>query len=266
MNYNTYCINCGRKGHAMRKCLEPVTSLGIITYKVIKDEIKIIMIQRRNSMCYVEFLRGRYNHNNLDYILLLLDGMTNKEILDIKTKTFEELWQELWVNTSNKQYKNDFSNSKYKYSLLNLEEIIKKKSEFYEYPEWGFPKGRRNFKETDVQCAVREFCEETGLDADNINIFKNIIPVREDFLGNNNVRYRHIYYLAKIRESNKDIELYIDPDNSSQVAEIGDIQWLSKDECLEKIRESDGQRKIIINNLFSFITKLNSDFYLKQFN
>ena len=146
------------------------------------------------------------------------------------------------------------------------EEIIKKKSEFYEYPEWGFPKGRRNFKETDVQCALREFCEETGLDADNINIFKNIIPVREDFLGNNNVRYRHIYYLAKIRESNKDIELYIDPDNSSQVAEIGDIQWLSKEECLEKIRESDGQRKVIINNLFSFITKLNSDFYLKQFN
>jgi len=266
MNYNTYCINCGRNGHTMRKCLEPVTSIGIITYKVIKDEIKIIMIQRRNSMCYVEFLRGRYNHNDLDYIVLLLDGMTNKEIHDLTTKTFEELWQDLWVNTSNKQYKNDFSNSKYKYNQLNIAELSGKKTEFFEYPEWGFPKGRRNFKETDVQCALREFCEETGLTGEHINIFKNIIPVREDFLGNNSVRYRHIYYLAKIKDSKIDTELSIDPDNSSQIAEIGDIQWLSKKECLEKIRDSDSQRKVIINNVFNFLVKLNKDFYLKQFN
>jgi len=266
MNYNTYCINCGRNGHNMRKCLEPVTSVGIITYKVIDGQLKIIMIQRRNSMCYVEFLRGRYNYNDLDYVVLLLNGMTNKEVHDLITKTFEELWKDLWVNTSNKQYKNDLSNSKYKYDRLNLEELLKRKTEIYEYPEWGFPKGRRNFKETDIQCGIREFCEETGLVETNINIFKNIIPVREDFLGNNSVRYRHIYYIAKIKESEKDIELNVDINNPSQVVEIGDIQWLSKEECLEKIRDSDSQRKVIINNVFNFLVKLNKDFYLKQFN
>ena len=34
----------------------------------------------------------------------------------------------------------------------------------YESPEWGFPKGRRNMHESDLDCAKREFEEETGID------------------------------------------------------------------------------------------------------
>jgi 8-oxo-dGTP pyrophosphatase MutT (NUDIX family) len=33
-------------------------------------------------------------------------------------------------------------------------------------PEWSFPKGRRKIKENDLDCAVREFCEETQLTKD----------------------------------------------------------------------------------------------------
>ena len=41
-------------------------------------------------------------------------------------------------------------------------------------PEWGFPKGRRNTFEKDYDCAVREFCEESGFDKNKIYNLQNI--------------------------------------------------------------------------------------------
>ena len=42
-------------------------------------------------------------------------------------------------------------------------------SKFIE-PEWGFPKGRRNNKEKDINCAIREFYEETNFDNQDYQI------------------------------------------------------------------------------------------------
>ena len=45
----TFCTNCGRPGHQMRQCLEPVISIGIIAYKIEKSmsnkDSKIIIIK-----------------------------------------------------------------------------------------------------------------------------------------------------------------------------------------------------------------------------
>jgi ADP-ribose pyrophosphatase YjhB (NUDIX family) len=262
----TFCTNCGRPGHQMRQCLEPVISIGIIAYKIEKSKIKVIMIQRRNSLSYVEFLRGRYNPSDQAYILMLLNGMTEEEINYLRTTTFDILWSNLWINNVNKHFKSDYISSKNKFEKIDIESLSSKVSDYYETPEWGFPKGRRNYKEQDIDCAKREFSEETGLDKNDIYLINNVIPVREDFLGTNNVRYRHIYYLAKIRETAKNKELAIDLDNLSQIAEIGDIEWLDNEECLLKIRETEKYRKNTVNNVFDFLKKLNNNFYLKKFN
>lgn len=39
--------------------------------------------------------------------------------------------------------------------------------ETWEYPGWGFPKGRRNYLEGEYECAVRETVEETGFMTDH---------------------------------------------------------------------------------------------------
>jgi len=68
----------------------------------------------------------------------------------------------------------------------------------YTEQEWGFPKGRKKIKESDIDCAIREFCEETQLYKDDIQIDSKIIPFQEIFFGTNNILYKHVYYIAKI--------------------------------------------------------------------
>ena len=54
--------------------------------------------------------------------------------------------------------------------VYNLEKLINESSKKWTEPEWGFPKGRRNYQEKDYDCAVREWEEETGYSRHNIKI------------------------------------------------------------------------------------------------
>ena len=47
-------------------------------------------------------------------------------------------------------------------------EVFKNVKMNYFEQEWSFPKGRRNFNEFDLDCAIREFEEETNLKENNI--------------------------------------------------------------------------------------------------
>ena len=41
-NYNNnICQNCGNKGHHIRNCINPITSLGIVLYKKCKEMIEL---------------------------------------------------------------------------------------------------------------------------------------------------------------------------------------------------------------------------------
>ena len=48
-----YCNNCGKKGHISRNCSEPITSYGVLLLTDIETIPKIVMIQRKDSLCYI---------------------------------------------------------------------------------------------------------------------------------------------------------------------------------------------------------------------
>merc|ERR1712167_450966 len=95
--------------------------------------------------------------------------------------------------------------------------------------EWGFPKGRRNYNEKDLTCAIREFEEETGYKNDDFNIIYNILPYEEIFTGSNFKSYKHKYFICKLKNNvvNK---------TGFQKSEVSDMQWKSYKECLDSIR------------------------------
>ena len=56
-----FCNNCGKLGHMSKECDKPITSYGVLLIVDIDKIPKIIMIQRKDSICYIELIRGKYN-------------------------------------------------------------------------------------------------------------------------------------------------------------------------------------------------------------
>ena len=280
---NLYCTNCNKKGHIYKNCLEPIISNGIISifienlkkedidnlekyinlnlYPSLKSKkskninnentnIKFLMIQRKNSLGYLEFIRGRYDETNNQNINYLFEQMTENEIKDILSKEFDSLWNELWDvnNIKNKNHYKEYMTSRQKfYELkLNKSDIINNLKPKYLYNEWGFPKGRRELYESDIICAIREFEEETNIKENMYNILESCSKIKENLIGTNGINYLHNYYLAIL---NSDKINNIDSNNR----EIGNIKIMSYNECKDNIRPYHVNKLKIIKVLYELI-------------
>ena len=214
--------------------------MGIIAFREGNKGIEYLLICRKDSLGYVDFLRGRYDLDNKDYIMKIINIMTNSEKNNLLTKPFSQLWRELWGDFIGIQYRGEERLSQSKFETLRkgvtvgnesycLSELIKHSEERWEDPEWGFPKGRRNFQEKDFDCASREFSEETGYKCHDIDIISNILPYEENFTGSNFKSYKHKYYVGKL------ISNAIGK-NDFQATEVSKLSWVSYDNALKLIR------------------------------
>ena len=182
--------------------------------------------------------------------------MSNKEIENIKNNEFEFLWDDLWKETSkDKMYQKEFKRSKKLFDNLKDRNILEKLLEInplYDTPEWGIPKGKRNYFEKNIECAIREFNEETTMKENNYVILKNLYSVQENYKGTNNLNYKHIYYLS-ISDSDNEVNC-----NNIQSSnnEIGDIGWFTWDEAIKKIRPYYKSKIELINKIFLFILNI----------
>ena len=232
-------------------------SYGVILIKFNKYENEILMINRKNSLCYIDFLRGKYKTNNLDYINKLVSRMSISEINNIKTKEFDYLWKTLW-NIQENNYKD-----KKEYILsLNIFEKIKQLINYnnigYSDSEWEIPKGKKHKNETNKETACRELEEETNIKSNDYKIIQNIVPLIEKFKGENNINYTNIYYFGIC---NNDSNIFFNKNNKDQINEIKDLSFLSKKNAIDKLRDYNLSKKNIILNTFEFIN--NSNFIIK---
>ena len=246
MNNNIYCRNCGKRGHKYKDCLYPRLSYGIVLFN---DKDEIVMIERKDSISYIEFLRGKYKIEDSKYIQLLFNRMSVLEKDVILNNNFNILWNNLWY--SNISSKKDYLRSYNKFILLDLKNYINNSTINYLNNEWEIPKGRRNLNETDIECAKREFQEETNIAQNDYDLLKNIEPFEEEYIGSNNIVYKNIYYIGKIKVNN--YNLYIDKQNQDQVSEIRTIKWFSIIDCLTRIRDYSDYKLNVVDKIFNFI-------------
>ena len=259
-----YCSNCGKNGHLYKTCLLPIISLGIILVKKPENKLMYLLIQRKDTLGFVEFLRGKYNLDNIDYIKQLISIMTEKERKNIVQYDFDKLWNCLWMNQNNKKYFNEYEISKkkfyilkqgYRYNniLIKLVELEQAIDILYLNPEWGFPKGRRNLYESDFDCAKREFEEETSIKSEDYKIL-NMDTYVETFFGSNNIKYKHIYYIATI--NNNKLKIGLDMNNENQISEISNIQWFTFEDAYNIIRPYNQEKKKIFKKINDKLTKI----------
>lgn len=343
--FGQFCINCGKNNHSFTQCNEPFSSYGVICFhKSPVDSVqRVLMVCRRHSVYYVEFLRGKYDVNNLEYLITLFSRMTRDEIrLICSSANFEVLRNDLGLdNTRRRVFRAEYETSELKFNyILNLGTLAKviqcinyifneafqlatpgpddspinnstapdasaasafklqpavpgtnlgnpdefiqenrdvlnelkaemtgENAAMYDMPEWEVPKGKRQNKETDLQCAIREFCEETGLAQENIRIFKNVVPLEEVYTGINGIEYKHIYFIGEILDipdslvSSHTGELRVDGQCREQVSEVSKIKFMDLETVNAEVRVFHVSKRNIIQKAFYIIGSLYNFFY-----
>ena len=260
-----YCNNCGKSGHLYHQCKIPITSIGVIAYRKIENETQFLLIRRKDTLGFIDFIRGKYSIYHKYYILNMLKQMTNSEKQLLAQGNFDKIWFAIWGgNVVSNQYKTEEIVSREKYNILvsgvyvkndnyTLLDLIEESNSYDEWiePEWGFPKGRRNFQEKDFDCALREFAEETGYSSKLLKIVNNILPYEEIFTGSNYKSYKHKYYLMHMDYADT-IEL-----GNFEKTEVSKLEWKTYDECMKDIRYYNLEKKRMITNVNKCIKKYN---------
>jgi 8-oxo-dGTP pyrophosphatase MutT (NUDIX family) len=213
----------------------------------------------------MDFIRGKYSIYNRDYILNLFQEMTEKEIEMIRRKDFQYIWNTIWngSKTAIEQYRTEetISAEKFRsltegiiihseyYSLDTLIQDRMKSTPQWSEPEWGFPKGRRNYNEKDYNCAVREFSEETGYNKFCLTNVDNILPYEEIFIGSNYKSYKHKYFV-----------MYMNYADSLKLSfhgneEVSQVEWKTYDDALKLIRPYNLEKIRILESVNRSLTK-----------
>jgi ADP-ribose pyrophosphatase YjhB (NUDIX family) len=241
-------------------------STGIIAYRANRKtgRHEYLMIRRKESLGYIDFMRGKYSVYDRNYILNMMTQMTTKEKRGLLTGDFEVLWRGIWgAGKLLPKYRMEEIISRDKFKQLkdgilprngyySLDTLINETQTHcaWQEPEWGFPKGRRNGGENDYDCAVREFCEETGYPRTSLRVIQNIVPYEEIFTGSNYVSYKHRYFVSQMKYDET-----LDTRNF-QKSEVSRMEWFSIDKCLEKVRPYNLERIRIIQQLDACLARL----------
>jgi len=284
---NVYCVNCNMNGHMYYNCKKPLLSNGIIAVKIAKndEENMYLMVKRKHTFGFIDFVRGKYSVNNKSHLLGMIDEMTLDEKDKILNLEFSELWNYLWgrnsKSSSNSNSKPDepkTNETKFKISNFdnekkhaesklktlregvyleninyNLKQLISMSKTAWHEPEWEFPKGRKNINENDIECAFREFVEETGYSYNDLSLIRNLVPYEEIFIGSNYESYKNKYFVCSflsdivIDEQTQKINT---PTNKTyDKYEISDVMWFTYSQCLNQIREYNHEKKRLITSI-----------------
>jgi 8-oxo-dGTP pyrophosphatase MutT (NUDIX family) len=289
------CLNCGEVGHFHRSCQNAITSYGVIAVafgdhlrgsaveddcytcekhkdaeklpRIQSENMKItwegtplfLLVQRKNSMGFVDLLRGKYAIPSLTYeqqeecLQTHIEELTCEERDLIVHKSFDELWSYLWVNHSSHAFKREYDTAKRIFNERDVPTKVQKSECRYHMTELEVPKGRRQVVEQPIDCAIREFCEETGYSSNDIKLI-DIGPVYEEFEGTNNQKYRHVYYFCHMRPGTK--MPHLDRKNDLQIGEIRNVGWFSIDDCVKAFRPYNEVKLRVLTNVLSEIVPL----------
>ena len=273
---NIICTNCSTSGHASKQCPQPITSYGVILFRTtspwnqtdtllrspaavtgfegLTTPIEFLLIQRRDTIGFIEIMRGKYKPTDYDYIVRQLSGMTGVEREKLRATPFDTLWEELWgpPQEGTHAYKHEKDQARVKLEALRagtptLEELIAKAGPAWATPEWGFPKGRRDLNENEYSCAMRELWEETNIQEKDIVPIRNMEPIVESFTGSNNVQYCHKYFIAYAPDG-----VGLESIDSASCTnehigrEVSAIKWFSLEEAIQHIRPESSEKRDVL--------------------
>lgn len=228
------------------------TSLGLACFRKSKDKLEILLICKRYTYAYNEFIHGKYHPNDTAGLIKLFSGMTMEEKIDILSLNFGQIWYRVWLNSP--RHSTYFSDkNKYESTFLvdkgvKLRKLINRSKNSQRV--WEMPKGRkRNKNESDLQCAIREFHEETYIPR---KCYKIIPDARRKYsYVDDGIRYDNHYYMALMIQDHNTV---VNFNCTSQIDEICDIRWMTIEEV--KFIDPDKLYNFVLP-MFKYVKKYN---------
>ncbi|QKF94753.1 NUDIX hydrolase [Fadolivirus algeromassiliense] len=108
---------------------------------------------------------------------------------------------------------------------------------------YSIPKGKRNKGETDIQTALRELQEETGLTNDYIELLDDFTLDEINERGNLTIRY----YVAKLIKEKKTFTF--------DAKELGKVEWIRVEDTYKLEGFLDRRKEIVKKAYMEFISR-----------
>lgn len=248
------------------------TSYGIALCRFNKEknyQSEILMIKKRYTYHYFSFVFGHYKKYNNKQIQYLFNNMTFGEKIDILSMKFNTMWYRLWINDPEKNYDinvnysnikpNDdqygrnlkcYFRKKAKFETIFLRDSGKRLKRFINNSSnavtpWEIPKGSINENELELNCAKREFEEETGITSDKYTILWNVKPINISH-KDDDVVYRSVYYLAYFNNDSC-WQPKVKFDTCQQLSEVEQVRWVALNEITFLNLNTENRNRLIKN-------------------
>ena len=212
-------------------------------YNLNTKRMEILMVKKRYTFYFLEFIMGHYSPNDDIKLLYLFNRISIDEKIVIETMDFDRMWYHIWreVPTAETESYSWYCRCKRKFTINftvpNGEQHIRSllTQSTSQDCMWEIPKGKRNSNETELECAIRETQEETNMTTDQYKLLGESLEMQ---YSNEKVCYANKYFVA-VSTTPKTLYRADKPRltfmNSRQISEIVDVRWIS----LEEIRFLD---------------------------
>jgi putative RNA 2'-phosphotransferase len=109
---------------------------------------------------------------------------------------------------------------------------------------WGFPKGKRNFEDSDVSCALRELYEETGIKDVTIHDPTDVL-IEVSKKGKPSVK-------LLIGVTKQDVKKHVGPINGFE-DELAEVKWMKLDAALASLTTKN--RQSLLNDAIKIVKR-----------
>lgn len=188
-------------------------SYGVIAW--CKSTNKWLLVRSKYSYAFMNYLNASYRKADVP---VLIQSMTNEEISIIRQLYHNQVrWEDVYHGFhSDEVYRRYKQSRDWVRPYLNYEGTIA--------TPWTYPKGRIEPDETPIECAIREFQEETGLNI--LGVCVEPYPITEKYISFNHVTYETKCWLH-VFETEPDWR-DIQPEIEDEIAER---KWMSAEEA-----------------------------------
>lgn len=203
---------------------------GLIVFFIENDIIKYHIYQRRDTLAYIQFIKGQVLESRLETCLSFMTNIERKRILEYE---FKDLWMDLYsINPYNFIPTLKYLKAEETFKKFD-KNIVKKIRNFYTL-EWSLPKGRkRHPNEFSILCSKREYSEETTnnqyLHFVDIQPIKCIDDIKKEisyfYIAKSSIKFKHKYYMLK----NKIKRFSVSP-------ETQDLKWVTLEESIKLLK------------------------------